>query len=158
MTSNHADSFESTSVQGVTTQGTSFVATSVNHPRLVRTDAKLVRRFLRRHDQYSIEVSARAQQLILHGTTTTEAVRPVNLKYCVDSEYIESAVVLGFLEADSYDALTDQILRKNLEEKSEESPEAVTLEDLDSIMDKELRHQACNFAAPPRIRPGVCSP
>ena len=117
----------SSSQQGVTTHGASFIATSVNHPQLVRTDAESIRIFLNRYDQYSKEVKARAQQLNLTGSTTTEAVRPVNLKYCVDPEYIESVIALDILSVDSYDELSDETLRQHLEEKAEESIESINL-------------------------------
>ena len=69
--------------------GSNFVATSVSHPRLLRVDAESIRMFLRLNEQYKRKVESRAQQLIV-GWITTETVRPVNLKFCVDPEITES--------------------------------------------------------------------
>lgn len=135
----------STSNLQVSTQGASFVTTSVNPPKLIRTDAESIRVFLRLYDQYSKEVTARAQQLTIQGTTTTEAIRPVNLKYCVDPEYLESALALGFIkDISDYDALTDQVLRACLDEKAQESKEDLTLEALDNIFTSELVMDICD--------------
>lgn len=115
------------------------MATSVDHPRLIRTDAESIRVFLKLYDQYSNEVKARAQQLTTVGSSSTQVVRPVSLKFCVDPEYLESAIAFGFIEAETYEDLTDSVLRKYLEKKAEESPEAITLEAIDSIVDRDLR-------------------
>ena len=121
-----------------TPEASPFLAMSVNHPRLVRTDAESIRVFLRLYDQYSKEVTARVEQLTV-SPATTEAVRPVNLKYCVDPEYLESAIDLGLIEDVENDDLTDIHLRKYLEGKAEESRETVSLEVLDEIVNRELR-------------------
>ena len=79
----------------ISTQGASFVTASVNRPRLLRADAESVesvRVFLRLYNQYSNEVTARAEQLTVHGATSSEAIRP--LKFCVDPEYLESVITL----------------------------------------------------------------
>ena len=129
----------SSSSPAISTQGASFVTASVNHPRLLRTDSESVRVFLPLYDQYSNEVTARAEQLTVHGATSSEAIRPVNLKFCVDPAYLESAIALGFIEADDYDSLTDSVLRVHLEGKDKESEDSVTLEALDDIFERELK-------------------
>jgi len=78
----------------VMTQPT-MVSTSVNHPRLVRTDTESIRAFLWIYDQCAKEVTARTHQLAVGVTATTEAACPVNLKYCVDAEWLECTVALG---------------------------------------------------------------
>lgn len=53
-------------------------------------------------------------------TLSTEAVRPANLKFRVNAEYLKSAVNLGFIENVSpVDALTDEFLCRYLERKAE---------------------------------------
>lgn len=95
--------------------------------------------FFRLYDQYCKEVISRAAQLTATGSISTEAIRPVNLKYCVDPEYLESAIALGFIEVISYDALSDSDLREHLNHKAEESQETATLDTLDDIVDRNLR-------------------
>lgn len=130
---------------GVTTQGASFVATSVNHPRLVRTDPDSIRIFLRLYDQYEREVTARAAQVTGADAATTEAVRPVSLKFCVDPEFLESAIALDLIpDASSYNDLTDTVLRKHLEAEAIDSKEALSLDALDEIVNRELRMDMAN--------------
>lgn len=51
---------------------------------------------------------ARARQLTT-DKLTTEAIQPVELKFCVDVEWLELRVALGFItEATDYAALTDK--------------------------------------------------
>ena len=125
--------------KAVTTQGTSFVATSVSHLWLLQTDSESVRVFLRLYDQYCKEVLSRPAQRTATGSISTEAVQPVNIKYCVDPEYLESAIALGFIEATSYDELSEIDLREHLDQKAQESQETITLETLDEIVDINLR-------------------
>ena len=80
----HMMSQVSSSSPAISTQGASFVTASVNHPRFLRTDSESVRVFLRLYDQYSNEVTPRAEQLTVQGATSSESIRPVNLKFCVD--------------------------------------------------------------------------
>lgn len=116
-----------------------LVSTSVNHPRVVRTDPESVRVFLRQYDQYSKEVIARASQISASGTVPTEAVRPVNITFCVDPEYLESAIALDLIsDVESESELTDTVLRSYLERKAEESKESVNLDALDMIVERDL--------------------
>lgn len=80
------------------TQRAAFVSTSVDHPHLERLDSESIRIFLRRYDDYCKEVTARAEQLLASSTVTTEPIRPVSLTFCIDSEQIQSALDLGFIE------------------------------------------------------------
>ena len=125
--------------KAVTTQGASFVATSLSHPRLLQTDSESVRVFLQLYDQYCKEVLSCAAQLTATVSISTEAVRPVNTKYWVDPEYFESAIALGFIEATSYDELSETDLREHLDQNAQESLETITLETLDEIVDINLR-------------------
>lgn len=61
----------------------------------------------RKDDHYCSEVYTRARQLA-SSLSTTEPVRPVDLKYCIDVDFLELTVALDFIEnADSNDALTN---------------------------------------------------
>lgn len=85
----------------------SKVSLSLDHPRLLQTDGESIRVFLRKYDQYSNAVKSRARQLSAYNATT-EAVRPVELKFCVDPEYLESSIALVFIDGvESYENITD---------------------------------------------------
>jgi len=116
------------------------VTTLVSHPRLLRTDADSIRVFLRLYDQYCCEVVARVQKITQSGTVMTESVRPVNLKYCVDPEYLESVIALGFLkDVDDYESLSDETLRSYLDDKAKQCEEAATLDSLEKVVGAELQ-------------------
>ncbi len=67
-----------------------------------------IRVFMRLCDQCENEVRGRALQLS-HNLRAVDSVRPVNLKFCVDPEYLESAVSLGFIPNDTtYESLEDE--------------------------------------------------
>lgn len=149
MTNNNASS--SQAAASVSIQSASVISTSVNHPRLLRTDAESIRIFLRLYDQYKDEVSARALQLTDNGSST-EAVRPVNLKFCVDADWLESAVTLGFInDAESVDEVTDSILREYLDTKAEASKDTVTVDSIDALVDKELKMDMSDRSATSRM-------
>lgn len=87
------------------------VAFSVNHPLLLSTTPRSIRIFLRHYDQYVKEVTTRALQLTMVDSTTIEPVRPVNLLYCVDAEWLESTVDLEYIpEVKKMEDLTDEKL------------------------------------------------
>lgn len=123
----------------VTTQSAQQVSVSVNHPKLNEADPESIRIFLNLYDQYVNEIKARAMQ-IADSDVTTEAVRPVDLRFCVNIEYLKSTIALGLInDVESYDGLTNETLRHYLENEANESHKNVTLERLDSIIKKELR-------------------
>ena len=131
---------ETVSHASVATSKAPFGTTSVDHSRLLRTDAESIRVFLRSYDHYCHEVVARAQQITRSEMVTTESVRPINLKYCVDPEYLESAISLGFLQGvEDYDSLSDETLREYLDHKAKQSKHTTTLESLDKLVSNELR-------------------
>lgn len=50
------------------------------------------------------------------SSSSTEAVLPVDIKYCVDAQLLTSAIALGFIRSvTSYEALTNEALRKYLD-------------------------------------------
>lgn len=116
-----------------------FVTTSVDHPWLTRLDAESIRIFLRGYEDYCKEITARAEQLVATGTITAEPIRPVSLKYCIDSEQLQSALDLGFIEGvDDYESLSETALRSFLEGKAQESRKSLTASDLDVLVESEL--------------------
>lgn len=118
----------------VTTQLTSPVPVSVNHPRLDNVDLETIRVLLSLYDQYCTEMKKRAKQLPSSSTTTDE-VGPVDLKFCVDPEYLEYAITLDYIEGvESYQELSDSVLLYYLEDQAAESNDSVTLEGLDAIV------------------------
>ena len=116
-------------------------STAVAHFKLLRFDVESVRVFLRLYDAYKNEIRARAEQLVLEvAPSTAEIARPVNLKYCVEQEYLHTAALLGRIpDVSSYDALTDDQLRLFLEQKAKESSDTITLSMLDKIVHESLR-------------------
>lgn len=128
------------------------VTITVDHPRLLETDPEAIRVFLRTYDQYSNEVRSRAKQLG-SSSSSSEPVRPVDFKFCVNVEFLESSIALGFITgAKDYDSLTDEQVRHFLTKRAEESKEAVTLDKLDEIVGRELRTNMRNTNALARMQ------
>lgn len=75
-------------------QDSPVVATAIDHPRLTKTEPSSIRSFLREYDQYTHEITARAQQLVNTAVVSTDVARPIQLKYCVPSEWLESVIDL----------------------------------------------------------------
>lgn len=116
-----------------------FMTMTVDHSRLKTTDAASIRYFLRAYDNYAKEVQERARQLVARNVVTNEVVTPVNLKFCVDSKWLESLIALNFIDkVSTYYDLSDSQLRSFLEKKAKESKEVVTLNMLDNIVKREL--------------------
>ena len=71
---------------------------------------------------------------------TTESVRPINLKYCVSPEYLESAISLGFLRGvEDYESLSDETPREYLDHKAKLSKDATTLDSHGKLVGNEIR-------------------
>ena len=119
----------------------------------MKEDPLSIRIFLRRCDAYCNEVRVRAEQLVWQGSpSTTEISRPVILKYCVDTEYIEAAILLRrIVDIASYDALTDDKLRNFLMTKGEESTDVVTLGSLDILVRDNLKMNMSDNSANSRV-------
>ena len=113
----------------------------VSHPRLTSTDSASIRTFLAAYDQYVNEVNERAKQLS-KDDKVLESVRPVNIKFCIDMEWLKSAIALEFIDdVDDYDKLDEKTLRKYLDDKAEESKTSVNMESLDKIVQRELKNE-----------------
>lgn len=122
-----------------TTKTSKIVVATFDHPRLTNTDASSILVFLRSYDLYAIEVKKRACQIV-HEDVTTGAIKPVNIKFCVDAEWLVSTIALSFpTPVESIDQLTGSRLRAFLESKADESRGGVTLDKLDDIVSHELR-------------------
>lgn len=72
------------------------VSTSLDDPHLLETYPESARTFLLRYNHYSTTVLARSKQ-ITTDSLSTEAIKPVDLKFCVDPEFLESSIALGFI-------------------------------------------------------------
>ena len=137
----------------VTYHDPNFVSTSIGHPRLVRTESAFIRKFLGRYDQYCKEITTRALQLAVVDATTTEPVRPVNLTYCVDPEWLRSIVDLNLIpDFTDYEMVKDEILRTFLEERSRTTTTTISLSAVNSIIDKELKMDMADTSAPMRMK------
>jgi len=135
--------------QSARRSGNFALSTVINHPTLRKHDSESIRIFLRRYDQYCTEIAERAAQF---GDDTVSA-RPVQLKFCVDSEYLASAISLGFISgATSLEDLTDAVLRTYLDTKSGASKETVTLSKLDRIVEKQLSMNMSDPSATSRMQ------
>ncbi|PXF46452.1 hypothetical protein BWQ96_03777 [Gracilariopsis chorda] len=129
-----------------------FFSYSIQHPHLKRTDAESIRVFLRKYDQYSTEIKEKARQHTVTNTLSVKPVEPVSLKFCVDPEYLESALALNRIPfVTDIDALTDQDLRAYLEKKAEPSKSCANLSFLDHIVEHELRMDMRDIGARSRI-------
>lgn len=148
-----SDNVEQTSISPQSHRSRSkYLATATSHPRLKKTDASSIRTILRGYDRYAKEIEERARQLVGPDTVFTEAVTPVQLKFCVDAEWIESLIELGFIDGVSlYDDLSKQVLRDYLEKKSEESKNATTIDALGKLVTNNLRIDMTDTNARSRI-------
>lgn len=64
------------------------------------------------------------------------AVKPVDLKFCVEMQYLTLALTLGFFKNfESFEALTNECLRTYLDEAAKESKIAITIESLDTLVE-----------------------
>lgn len=115
------------------------VFASVNHPRLAKTDTVSVLLLLSDSDYYVIDLHERARKLIIKSFVSIEPIRPVNLKYCVDTEWLESLLELRLIEGfNNYDSLTEYVLWDYLDSNSEKSKDAFNLDGLKNIVKQAL--------------------
>lgn len=65
--------------------------------------------------------------------------RPVELRFCMDVEYLEPVIDLGFIDGVApYEDLDSTALRKYVDKTAEKYKQEVTLEALDTIIRKQL--------------------
>lgn len=121
-------------------QGFSSVPIAVDHSRLIKTDAASVRLFLRAYEQYEREVTTRVREVTGQDVVSAEAAKPIRLKYCVDTEWLESLIDLDVLtDAISYGQLVNKVLHTYLESKAVKTRKFVTTDQLDKLLDNELQ-------------------
>lgn len=85
------------------------------------------------------ELASRASQAV-SGASTTDDVQPVALKYCVEQEYLESLLDLGFIEgAKTYDDVSTTVLRTYLKSQAQFSKNKLNIAGLDQMVKSELR-------------------
>lgn len=56
-----------------------------------------------------------------------DAVRPVDLKFCADPDYLKSRTDSDFIECDSFEKLWDMMVRTHVESIGTESKVAITV-------------------------------
>lgn len=84
---------------------------------------------------------------------TTEAVRPVELKFCVEAEFLESSVALDFIsDMYHYTQITNEQVPSLIDERCKESKETVTLEQLDTTVLQKLQVYMKNNNAKVRMQ------
>ncbi len=78
----------------------SFLTTSLNFPTLKKSDAESIPLFLRRYDQYVAEVPARHARRVSteDDDECAEPALPVTLKFCMDMQWVLSAIALGLIK------------------------------------------------------------
>lgn len=129
-----------------------FLATSVDHPRLTKTDAETIRTFLR-YNQYEKKVKERTHQLVAEVIVANENVLPARLKFCMDPEYLESSLVLGFIEDDAnFDDLKETFLRSFLNSKTIEEMSTVTIDSIGTIVESQLYMNLADSSAKSRMQ------
>lgn len=119
-------------------------------PRLTDNDSTTIWTFLRKYDKYKHEATSRARQL--NGAADAEAALPVNIKYCVDVDFLESSIDLGFIpNATSYDTITDVEVRAFLDGRVNQK-KVVTFSKLDKIVEDEFEQNIKKTNATARMQ------
>lgn len=120
--------------------GSKFVLSSNNHPRLPETGASSIHDFLQTNDQYATRSMEHVKQLSTNDIVSTKISRPVNLKFFVNAEGFKSLIAFKFLSYIlRYYDLTDEHVQNTLHHKSIGSKVVVTLDFLDGLFAMELR-------------------
>lgn len=89
----------------------------------------------------------------MKGLISSEPIRLVDIKYCLDAEWIGSELELGFIECfNNYNALKEGDLWKYLEYNAEEFKEAVNLDGGDDTVKQELNIDMLDSSALSQIK------
>lgn len=94
---------------------------------------------------------ARASTVTKEQLTAEDVVRQIELKFCIDAEVLNTNIGLGFVEARSYEDLTDEQVRTFLEDGCGQSKEWFSINQLDKIVATELRTNMRNINATARM-------
>lgn len=82
----------------------------------------------------------RAKQLAGDMVFAPEATKPVQRKFCVDSEWLKTVIGLGFIpDVDSYEDLVGDDLHTYLESMAAASRDVMTIDILDQIVRQNLK-------------------
>lgn len=82
-----------------------------------------------------------------------ETAKPVLLKFCVDTEWLQSIIYSQFiLDSFSYEALNSEQLRKFSIANAEESNNAVAMDSSDKLVRNELRNKMTKIDDHSRIK------
>lgn len=131
----------------IATTKASPISLSVDHPRLLETRPESICVFLRKCNQYANQIIFRARQLG-SDTASTKPAQPVDLKFCMDVEYLESFIALDFIsDVTDYADLLEEQVREFLGDRSKESKKVVTLDKLNKVLKSELRTNMKNSNA-----------
>lgn len=71
------------------------VSIIIDHSHFSEKNGELICMFSRKYDQYTDTVIPRAHQLA-SASSPTKHVRPVGLKFCVNVDFLETKIALGF--------------------------------------------------------------
>lgn len=114
-------------------------ATPVDHPKIRDLELDRIRIFLRRYKYIALKLSSRAQQISESLNLSREALRPVSLKFAVDTEEIEEVLFHRLVNGiTSYIKLDDDTLREYLKSKSKKEQKTLTVPEIRGILKKEL--------------------
>lgn len=82
-------------------------------------------------------MSERAQQITGEDVLSTDNAKPVQLKFGVNSIWLESVIDLEFIKGvTKYEDLTDDQLRTYLDSKTESSKDVLSIDMLDKIFEE----------------------
>lgn len=133
------------------------ICIALRHPRLLKTSADSIRRFMRKYDQHATVILAHANQLST-TTLTSEAAKLFNHKFWIEVQFLEPAIALGCLpDVTTYEEAIDVQICVFRESLCDNSKEIVTLEQLDKLVQQKLSTRvwiiipskhACKFCLP----------
>lgn len=112
---------------GITIRTQNSVTASLKYSTLNKSEFESSHRFLRKQNQYVIEVQARHMQIA--PVESTETARSKALKFRVDPEWLHSIIAMDIIKdykgdnIDSYESLTEGDSRDYLNKKAEASEE-----------------------------------
>lgn len=105
-----------------------YVATTVEHPRLLTFNTASICIFFRTYDQYATEIRERARHLVVQEVITTVAITSTNHEFSVNADWLNSLIVFGFIsDVPCYENLADRQPRTILEQKAQKYKEVATL-------------------------------
>lgn len=111
---------------------------TVEQPRPTETNTATTQRLLERQDQYVNKLQSRA--LYITSKVDNKGVWPVNLEFCVDFNFFEPLIDLGFIENVALFAkMTDTQILAFLAGRTKKQKEAVIISNSDNIVAEELQ-------------------